>query len=125
SPVEAAPGDSIAIAVSIPLPKGFKLNEETPMPYRVETPGKSGILASEPPPEGQKIKPPSPQFRITVPLAKAAAAGDALILRLSVLAFVCSEKSSLCQIRSYIWNVPVTFSSQAAREAIPLSGESK
>ena len=60
-------------------------------------------------PEGQKIKPPATKFTITVPLAKPAAAGDKLDLRLSLQTFVCSETSSLCQIKSYVWNIPVTF----------------
>ena len=44
--VEVAPGKSITLAVSIPLPKGFKLNEESPMTYLVETPEKEGILST-------------------------------------------------------------------------------
>ena len=106
---EAAPGKSIALDVSIPLAKGFKLNEEVPLTYLVETPEKSGVLGPEVLPEGQKIKPPATKFTITVPLAKPAAAGDKLDLRLSLQTFVCSEASSLCQIKSYVWNVPVTF----------------
>jgi hypothetical protein len=123
--VEAAPGKSIALAVSIPLPKGFKLNEETPMSYLVETPAKSGILAPDLPPEGRKIEPPATEFKITVPLAQTAAAGDALDLRLSLQTFVCSEKSSLCQIRSFIWNVPVTFGSGGSRDPIRLTADTK
>src|SRR5207248_3588604 len=78
--VEAPAGDSITLEISIPLPKGFKLNEEAPMPYLVETPGQSGILGPDLPPEGGRVKPPATEFPIKVPLAKAAAAGDALEL---------------------------------------------
>jgi thiol-disulfide isomerase/thioredoxin len=123
--VEAAPGDAIALEVSIPLPKGFKLNEETPMPYRVETPDRAGLLAPEAATEGPKIKPPATHFPVPVRLAKAAAAGDSLDLRLSVLAFVCSEKSSLCQIRSFIWNVPIKFTPQGSRDPIRLTAQVK
>ena len=45
-------------AVSVSLPEGFKLNEETPLTWLVEVPGKSEILGPELRPEGQHIKPP-------------------------------------------------------------------
>ncbi len=118
--VEAPAGDSIKIAVSIPLPKGYKFNEETPMDYLVETPDKTGILSPDLPPEGQRIKPQVSHLEIKVPLAKAAAAGDAIDLRLSLQTFVCSEASSLCQIRSFVWNVPISFGAQGASEVDPL-----
>ena len=114
---EAAPGQSIALDVSIPLAQGLKLNEEVPLTYLVETPEKSGILGPEVLPEGQKIKPPATKFTITVPLAKPAAAGDKLDLRVSLQTFVCSETSSLCAIKSYVWNVPVAFADRDGRRA--------
>jgi thiol-disulfide isomerase/thioredoxin len=123
--VEAPAGDSIKIAVSIPLPKGYKFNEETPMDYLVETPEKTGILSADLPAEGQRIKPQVGHFEIKVPLAKAAAAGDTIDLRLSLQTFVCSEASSLCQIRSFVWNVPVSFVAQSAKDDIRLSTDFK
>ena len=68
---KVSPGSSIAVAVSIALPKGYKLNEEVPLTYLVETPEKSGLLSSEVLPEGQKIKPPVTKFTINVPLGQA------------------------------------------------------
>ena len=44
--VELAPAKSITLAVTVPLPKGFKLNEEAPLAYLVETPDKEGILCA-------------------------------------------------------------------------------
>jgi hypothetical protein len=122
--VEAPAGDSIAIAVSILLPKSDKLNEETPMDYLVETPGKTGILAAEVPAEGQRIK-PTTQFQITVPLAKPAVAGESLELRLSLQTFQCSATSSLCRIQNYRWNVPITFGTKGAGGAIKLNTDMK
>src|SRR5262249_25369654 len=107
------------------LAEGFKLNEDYPMPDLVETPGTSGILAPELPPEGGRIKPPAQEFPIKVPLAKAAAAGDELELRVSVSTFVCDEKSSLCRIRSFIWDLPVKFGPAGAGEPIRLPAETK
>ncbi len=123
--VEVSAGTAIKIAVSIPLPKGEKLNEEVPMAYLVETPGKTGILAPEVPAEGDTIKPPKTEFPITVPLAKAASGGDSLELRLSLQTFVCSETSSLCKIVNYRWNVPITFGKSATDAPIRLSTDMK
>jgi DNA-binding beta-propeller fold protein YncE len=123
--VEAPAGNAVKLAVSIPLAKGEKLNEEVPMAYLVETPGQSGILAPEVPAEGDTIKPPTTEFSITVPLVKPAAAGDSLELRLSLQTFVCSEASSLCKIVNYRWNVPVTFGVAGGEGTIRLSTDMK
>jgi thiol-disulfide isomerase/thioredoxin len=106
---QAAAAKSITLDVSIPLPKGFKLNEEAPIPYVVETPSKTGFLSPDLPESGGKITPPSSQFKIDVPLADAAQVGQSVDLRISVSTFVCNEGSSICQIRSYICNIPVKF----------------
>jgi DNA-binding beta-propeller fold protein YncE len=123
--VQAAPGKSIALAVTVPVGKGFKLNEGAPLIYLLETPDMTGILAPEVLPEGQKVKPPVPQFKVTVPLAKEAAAGDSITLRFSLQTFVCKETSSLCQIRNFVWNVPITFSATGSSEPIGLKAEIK
>ncbi|MFI5454294.1 MAG: thioredoxin-like domain-containing protein [Isosphaerales bacterium] len=119
--VETTPGKSITLAVTIPLPKELKLNELVPMTYLVETPDNAGILGPEVTPAGQNVKPPSTKFSITVPLAKAALAGDKLELRLSLKTFVCNHTSNLCQIRSFIWNVPITFSAAGGVDQIALT----
>jgi len=119
--VEAAPGKSITFAVTIALAKEFKLNQEVPLTYLVETPDKTGILGPEVTPAGETVKPPATQFKITVPLAEPAAAGDKLELRLSLKTFVCSYTSNLCMIRSFIWKVPITFSAAGGVEQIALS----
>jgi thiol-disulfide isomerase/thioredoxin len=122
---KVAPGQSISLDVAVALPKGYKLNEEVPMNYLLETTEKSGILGSEVKPEGQKIKATAPKFTITVPLAKPAAPGDKFDLRLSLQTFVCSETSNLCAIKSYIWNVPIAFSDDAGSGSVSLSTTAK
>jgi len=122
---KASPGSMIALAVSIALPKGYKLNEEVPLTYLVQTPEKSGVLSSEVLPEGQKIKPPVSKFSINVPLAKPAAAGEKIDLRLSLQTFVCSDTSNLCAIKSYVWNVPVEFSDDVSTAPLALSTDTK
>jgi thiol-disulfide isomerase/thioredoxin len=120
---QAPPGKAIEITVSLPLPKGLKLNEEAPTTYLVETPEASGILSAEVPREGTKVKPQVPKLKISVPLAKAASEGDKIELRISVQTLVCNESSNLCQIRSYVWNVPITFVASGAPERVSLGGE--
>jgi thiol-disulfide isomerase/thioredoxin len=118
-------GSSIAVAVSIALPKGYKLNPEVPLTYLVETPEKSGVLGSENLPEGHKIKPPVAKFMIDVPLAKPATVGEKVDLRLSLQTFVCSETSNLCAIKSYIWKVPVVFSDDVSTAPLSLNTDTK
>src|SRR5262249_49835642 len=55
---KAAPGKSIELAVSLSLPKGYKLNEESPVTYLLETPDKEGILSTKLSPTGEKVSPP-------------------------------------------------------------------
>ena len=123
--LEVPAGDSIKIAVSLPLPKGYKFNAETPMDYLIETPNKPGTLSSKLAPEGERISPQVSHFEVTVPLSKTAAVGDTFDLRLSLQTFVCSEASSLCQIRSYVWNVPVSFVAQSAGDNVRLTTDMK
>jgi thiol-disulfide isomerase/thioredoxin len=105
--VKVAPGSSLTLDVKVPLAAGFKVNADAPMPYLVETPGKSGLLSDALPSTSGKITPPSPAFSVEVPLARAAVAGDAFALKLSVATFVCNEGSNLCQVKSFVWNIPV------------------
>ena len=95
------------------------------MDYLVETPGKSGILSPDLPAEGERIKPQVHQFEVKIPLAKPVSAGESLDLKFSLQTFVCSETSSLCQIRSFSWNIPVTFADSGAKDTIRLTTEAK
>jgi thiol-disulfide isomerase/thioredoxin len=122
---QAAPGKSIELAVSLSLPKGYKLNQESPMTYLLETPDKEGILSTKLSPTGEKVSPPKTEFKINVPLAKAAKPGETFDLRLSLLTLICSEPSSLCRPRSLIWNVPITISESGASGPIRLTDEAK
>lgn len=122
---KVSPGSTIPLAVSIALPKGYKLNQEVPLTYLVETPEKSGLLSSEVLPEGNKIKPPVPKFTIDLPLAKPASSGEKIDLRLSLQTFVCSDVSNLCAIKSYIWKVPIEFSDAVGAAPVALSTDTK
>lgn len=108
-PAKVAPGDAITLDVTLPLESGFKINPDVPMPYLVETPDKSGVVA-ESMAGGQKLTPPAQTFTLKVPLARPAKPGESFPLRLSVSAFVCNENSNLCTVKSYVWNIPLTVS---------------
>ena len=123
--VEVSPGKVDHARRLVPLPKGYKLNEESPLAYLVETPEKEGILSPEVSPSGEKVSPPKTEFKITVPLAKAPDAGEKIDLKVSLKTLVCSEPSSLCRIRSLIWNVPITFSASGSAEPISLTDKEK
>ena len=110
-----APGRSLTLKVTVPIPKGFKLNAEGSMPVLVETPGKQGVLASSEA-TGTKIEPPSKTFSLNVPLSGPVDGGAAFDLKVSVGAFVCSEGSNLCTVKSYVWNVPVEVSDGGAEK---------
>jgi len=107
---EAAAGKSVAVDVTLPVPAGYKLSDQGLMPVLVETPGKPDALSADYPTAGRRID-QAKHFTVEVPLARAAADGDKLDLKVSVMALVCSEGSSLCMIKSFVWNVPVTFKS--------------
>jgi thiol-disulfide isomerase/thioredoxin len=102
---------TITLDVTLPLEKGVKVNPAAPMPYLIETPGKSGILAGNVPPTGSKLEPPSATFSLPVGLARPPAVGEAFDLKLSLAAFVCNEGSNVCLIKSYVWTVPVAVAS--------------
>jgi thiol-disulfide isomerase/thioredoxin len=105
---KVGPGESITLDVTLPLDKGVKVNSGAPMPYLIETPGKTGLLSDQVPATGGRVSPPSSRFTINIPLARPSAAGDAFELKLSLAAFVCNEGSNVCMIKSYVWTIPVS-----------------
>jgi thiol-disulfide isomerase/thioredoxin/DNA-binding beta-propeller fold protein YncE len=115
-PVDVAPGNEVVFNVTIPLPKGYKFNPDVPTDYLVETPDKTGLLGDSVSEMGTKVDPPTERFEVRVPLAQPGAAGETLTLRISAKAFICSDTSSLCTIRSFVWNVPVAFKDGAAAQ---------
>jgi thiol-disulfide isomerase/thioredoxin len=121
--VEAAPGDSITLDLSLHLAKGLKLNPDGNMLCLVEAPGKSGVLSDKLSPEGMQLKPAS-SLTVKVPLAQPAADGETIDLRVSLLTLVCRETAGACFIKSYVWNVPVRISaSKPPGEAIKLGAD--
>ncbi|HEY2159554.1 MAG TPA: NHL domain-containing thioredoxin family protein, partial [Isosphaeraceae bacterium] len=112
APAEVAPGKSFTLALEIPLPKDYELNAEAPMTYLVEVPDSASSLGPENPKNGGRIEKPATTVNIPVPLAAAPKPGDTLRLRVSLRAMVCLP-NTLCAVKNFVWNVPVTFTAGA------------
>ncbi len=114
SAVTVAPGEGLTLKVDLKVPDGYKLSPDAPMPYLLEAPESPAALGRAVSPTGGRVDPPAASFNVDVPLAQTAKAGDQLRLKLSVSAFLCKTNGSLCEIHSYVWNVPVTFGPKGA-----------
>ena len=117
-PAKVAVAKEVEFAVTLPIPAGYKLNAESPLPYVVDA-GRPGLIAADFPATGKRVDPPSKQFSVKVPLATLPKVGETEVLTLSVAAFVCSEGSNLCTIKSYVWTIPVRFE-QGGATKVPL-----
>ena len=116
------PGQEVEIDVALAIPPGYKLNAEAPLLYLLEAsdPASLGDGVS---PTGSKIDPPTSTFRIKVPLAKEAKAGEELRLKLSLAEFVCKTGSSgFCTVNNYVWELPLSFAEDGA-DAVSLKNE--
>jgi thiol-disulfide isomerase/thioredoxin len=121
-----APGSEVTFEVTLTVPKGYKLNPDSPIVYLLETPGPSrNFIAAEVSPTGEKIDPPTETFSIKVPLIKSFAEGEELAVTLSMSVFVCKNGSAgFCTVNNYVWDVPMKFVEGGAK-SIKLSNESK
>jgi thiol-disulfide isomerase/thioredoxin len=113
-PVRIAPGKALTLDVTLPLDDDDKLSDQAPMPYLVETPGRDDALARDK--AGRRVDRPARRFTVAVPLARDTKPGDTLQVKFSVSAFVCNTGSNLCRIKSFVWDVPVTFGADGKKE---------
>ena len=118
---QVGPGDQLALNVSVALPAGQKLNGERPMPYLLESPGKTGLFAASVSPLGGKLDHPEPKFSVKVPFAETLKEGEKFTVKFSLSAFVCKQGSEgFCKIENFVWNVPVVVTA-GAPEHVDLS----
>src|SRR6185312_11002177 len=96
---------TVNVKVDLPIPDALTLNEESPLPFLVETPGRTGVIDPKND-DLQKVDPPSKRFTIPVEFAKDLKPDDKFDLTLSVQAFVCNKGSKFCTIKNYVWTVP-------------------
>ena len=106
-PVQTMPGRELKFDVALTLPPGYKLSAEAPLVYLAEA-DRPDVFGPEVLPTGQKVDQPSKRFLLKLPLARQALTGSNLNVRVSLSAFVCLP-NSLCTIKNYVWNVPITF----------------
>ena len=112
--VQVAPGKSFTLEIPLSLPKGYELNTQAPMTYLVEAPDAPKALDPETPSTGGHVEPPSETLAIPVHLAVAAKPGETLKVKVSLKAMVCLP-NTLCTVKNFVWNVPVTFTSGATQ----------
>ena len=92
------------------------------MTYLVETPDKTGILGPEVSPAGQRSSRRRPSSRSPCRWPKPAAGRrQARPSSSRSRHSSAAHTSNLCQIRSFIWNVPITFSAAGGVDQIALS----
>ncbi len=106
-PVEILPTRELTVDVTLDLPPGYKLSAEAPLVYLAEA-DRPGQFAPEVSTTGQKVDEPKNPLRFKIPLARPALTGSSFQLKLSVSTFVCLP-NSLCTVKNYVWNVPITF----------------
>jgi thiol-disulfide isomerase/thioredoxin len=112
--VQASPGKELNLDVSLSLPPGYKVSAEAPMVYLAEG-DRPDVFAAEVSPTGQRLESPAKSFTLRLPLASQALTGSTLQVKLSVSAFVCLP-NTLCTVKNYVWNVPITFAAGAPAE---------
>lgn len=113
--VQVAPGKAITLDVTLSPPPDFKVNPQAPIVYLVQAPSQAGALGAGVSPAGSRVDPPAARFTVQVPLAKDAAEGESLQVRLSVSAVICKEGSEgLCRVKNYVWNIPIAFAAGGA-----------
>ena len=106
-PTNFLPGKEVAFEVTLSLPPGYKLSAEAPLVYLAET-KEPGVFTDAVSTTGQELENPKARFLVRLPLARQAATGSKLDVKLSVSAFICLP-NSLCTVRNFVWDVPITF----------------
>jgi thiol-disulfide isomerase/thioredoxin len=95
----------IALAASLKLPPGWKINPIAPMSYRVNAEGNEGPVVREGLGTPIQVTPPSDQFEVAVPVS-AATGKDQVAVQLQY--FYCQEgNEGLCKMGTVRWEVPV------------------
>jgi thiol-disulfide isomerase/thioredoxin len=108
--VKVTPGGEVTLDVELIPPAGFKVNPQAPIVYLIQAPNQAGALGKDVSPTGSRIDPPASEFSVSVPLAKEAAGGESLQVKLSVSAVICKEGSEgLCRVKNYVWTIPIAF----------------
>jgi hypothetical protein len=114
--VRIAPGKEFTLSLAPVLEKGYDLNTQASMTYLIETPDKPAALSATNPTNGGRIDPPALPFTVTIPLSAESHAGETLNVKVSLKAMVCLP-NTLCTVKNYVWNVPVTFADSAPKAA--------
>lgn len=108
----------LQLDVALTLPAGYKLNEMAPSQYWVEAEDATGLVDPAAFDRPTKLAPPSPEFRISLPLAEQQGSET---LKVCFIYYYCEAgDAGVCKVGSVVWIVPVSLSDKSATDAIEL-----
>eukprot|EP00913_Durusdinium_trenchii_P010913 g10242.t1 len=116
-----ASGKRVGVNVRLTLPKGYKLNEDFPMRYRIAArPGDSLIAAAS-------LKGSRPAEKrggvisMNIPLAKKS--GKSTVQLSLTFGYCRAGTGGLCKLKTVHWRIPLSVSPDATQKSIPLKAE--
>ncbi len=125
SKAKVSPTDTVTLNVTLPLAEKQKVNAEPDsITYVIETVDKDGLVKKGVAEETKHVSKPEDKFSVEIPLTKVPASGQSLEVKLSVSAFVCDADTNLCQVKNYIWTVPIAFADRGA-DSVSLKAQTK
>jgi hypothetical protein len=109
----------LRLAVTVDLPRGYKVNDLAPMMYQVERSKGSDLVADAFAGRPQRLVPPARAFEIDVPLQVPTGNGT---IKLSLNFFYCQEGGQgLCKMRSLGWEIPLQIREAAEADVVELT----
>jgi DNA-binding beta-propeller fold protein YncE len=108
----------VHLAVSLDLPEGYKINAEAPMAYRLDAPGKEGVVDRKGFKKLVKLDKPAAEFKIDLPLTADAGTDQ---LNLSLTYYYCQEGvAGLCKTGTTAWRIPLKLDADAESSTLGL-----
>jgi hypothetical protein len=104
-------GTDVSVTIAISLGFGWELNPDAPMTYSIEAIDAKGLVSADSIGKSQPVKPPSTLVRFSF---KTTAQEGNGVLRIGTTYYPCQKsKGGLCEVRSVVWEVPVTIAASA------------
>lgn len=118
---EVAAGERLKFEATLRIPKGYKLNRQAPLTFRVTAAGEQTLIAPAELGQRQEIGPPDDDAVVTFGLPLSARAGKAE-LKVAVSYGYCRDgEGGLCKLGTLSWLVPVEVSPSAKALVVKLS----
>lgn len=121
APQVIAAGDELAIAITLSVPAGYKLNKAAPVVARIDAAGEQQLIAADRLGVRQEIEPSDDVAHFKIPLAQKSGKGD---FRVAVSYSFCREGlGGVCRMKSLAWRVPLEIAPAKGKKALELSAE--